>query len=56
MSEHTIQMAMLVFVVLQVAFVGYLAYRAHRSSQWLEAMLAATYLEARRALGLDRPR
>ena len=55
MSEHVILAGMLVFVVIQVSFVGYLAYRAHRSSQQIEGLTAATYLEARRALSQYRP-
>lgn len=47
--------AILAFVVLQVSFVGYLAYRAHRSAQQIEGLTAATYLEARRALSQYRP-
>ena len=55
MSEHTIQLAMLVFVALQVCFVGFLAYKAHRSAKQIEGLTAATYLEARRALERYRP-
>ena len=50
MSEHTLQLLMLVFVALQVCFVGLLAYKAYRSSKQIEGLTAATYLEARRTL------
>ena len=46
--------AMLAFVVLRVAFVAVLAYNALRRSERIEALAAATYLEARKALGQSR--
>jgi hypothetical protein len=49
-AEH----ALLAFVVLQVSFVGYLAYRAHRTCQRIEGITAATVLEARRVLTQSR--
>lgn len=54
MSEHTLQSLMLVLVALQVCFVGYLAYKAYRSSKQIEGLTAATYLEARKALDRSR--
>ena len=54
-SEHGLMIAILVFVVSQVSFVGYLAWRAFRLSQQIEGLTAATYLEARRALSQYRP-
>lgn len=47
--------AILVFVVVQVSFVGYLAWRAFRLSQQIEGLTAATYLEAHRVLSQYRP-
>ena len=47
--------AILVFVVSQVSFVGSLAWRAFRLSQQIEGLTAGTYLEARRALLQHRP-
>ncbi len=41
---------MLVFAMIQVAFVGYLVYRVVRKSDHLEGMIAATYLQARKFL------
>jgi hypothetical protein len=49
-AEHAVLAALLAFVVLQVSFVGCLAYRAHRTSQQIEGITAATFLEARRVL------
>ena len=54
MNEHVILGAMLVFVVIQVAFVGYLAWRAFRLSQQIEGITAATFLEASRVLSQYR--
>ena len=54
MTEHVILGAMLVFCMIQVAFVGYLAYRAHRSSQQIEGLTAATFLEVRKVLSQSR--
>jgi hypothetical protein len=50
MTEHTFLAGLLGFVILQVSFVGYLAYRAHRSAQQIEGLTAATFLEARKVL------
>lgn len=55
MSEHTVMMIILGWVVLNVSFTGYLAYKVFRKSEQLEGILAATYLEARRALSQQRP-
>jgi hypothetical protein len=55
MPEHSLMIVILVFVVSQVSFVGYLAWRAFRLSQQIEGLTAATYLEARRALTQHRP-
>ncbi|MBI2204374.1 MAG: hypothetical protein HYU41_11050 [Candidatus Rokubacteria bacterium] len=49
-TEHTFQSAVLLVSIILTTFVGYLVYRVHRSSQQLEGLIAATYLEARRAL------
>ena len=54
MSEHAFLAGVLGFVVLQVSFVGYLAYRAHRSAQQIEGLTAATFLEVRKVLGQSR--
>ena len=55
MSDHAILGVVLGFVVLQVSFVGYLAYRVYRTSQQIEGLTAATFLEARRVLSQHRP-
>jgi hypothetical protein len=55
MLEHALIVAILLFVVVQVSFVGYLAFRVHRASQQIEGMTAATFLEARRVLSQYRP-
>jgi hypothetical protein len=55
MTEHAVMMALLVFVAVQVSFVGYLAYRVHKASQQIEGITAATFLEARRVLSQYRP-
>ena len=55
MTEHALIIAILLFVVSQVSFVGYLAWRAFRLSQQIEGLTAATRLEARRALTQQRP-
>jgi hypothetical protein len=47
--------AILVFVASQVAFVGYLVYRAHQTAKQIEGITAATFLEARRVLSQYRP-
>jgi len=54
MTEHWFMTVMLAFVVLQVAFVAILAYKALRRSERIEALTAATYLEARKALSQSR--
>jgi ABC-type spermidine/putrescine transport system permease subunit II len=54
MTEHWFMTAMLAFVVLQVAFVAVLAYKVFRRSERIEALTAATYLEARKALSQSR--
>ena len=54
MSEHAFLAAMLAFVALQVAVVGYMGYRVHRASQRIEAIGAATFLEVRRVIGQSR--
>jgi hypothetical protein len=55
MTEHVLMIAILVFVVIQVSFVGFLAYRAYQSSKQIEGLTAATFLEARRVLSQYRP-
>ena len=50
MTEHTFMAALLIFGLVQVAFVGYLVYRVVRKSDHLEGMIAATYLQARKFL------
>jgi hypothetical protein len=52
MTEHALMIAILVFVVTQVSFVGFLAYQ---SSKQIEGLTAATFLEARRVLSQYRP-
>ena len=54
MTEH-FMIGALIFIVAQVAFVGYLAYLAHRSSNEMEGLTAALYMEAREALRNDKP-
>ncbi len=58
MIEHAFMLAMLAFVallvVVQSAVLGYLTYRVWRGGQQTEAMIAATYLEVRRALSQTR--
>lgn len=49
-TEHAFMSAMLFVSIILTAFVGYLAFRAHRSAPQIEGLTAATYLEARRAL------
>jgi len=55
MSEHTIMMLMLGWAIVNVSFVGFLVYRVLRRTDQLEGIIAATYLEARRALSQYRP-
>jgi len=50
MSEPTFLAAMLVFVALLTAVGLYLAYRVHQTSQRIEGITAATFLEARKVL------
>jgi hypothetical protein len=50
MSEHMIMMAMLFVSIVIAACVGILTWRVNRRSDHLEGIIAATYLEARRAL------
>jgi hypothetical protein len=45
----------LIIIGLECAFTGLLVYRVLRRSDHLEGVLAATYLEARRALEKYRP-
>ena len=54
MSEHAFLAAMLAVVGLEVAAVGYMAYRVHRTSQRIEGIGAAVYLEVRKVLGQSR--
>jgi hypothetical protein len=53
-SEHAFLAAMLAVVGLEVAWVGYMAYRVHRTSERLEGLSAAVYLEVRKVLGQSR--
>jgi len=53
-AEHAVLAVVLAFVVLQVSFVGYLTYRVHRTSERIEGLTAATFLEARRVLTQSR--
>ena len=50
MTEHWFLALMLFGVGVETAYVGYLAYKVYRSSQQIEGLTAATYLEARKAL------
>jgi hypothetical protein len=54
MSEHSFLMWGLVALCLEVVAVGFMAYRTWRSSERLEGLIAATYLEARKALTQQR--
>ncbi len=54
MSEHAFLAAMLAVVGLEAAWVGYMAYRAYRTSQQIEGISAAVYLEVRKILGQSR--
>ena len=51
MSEHAFLATMLAAVGLEVAVVGYMAYRVYRISERIEGMGAALYLEVRQVLG-----
>ena len=55
MTEHILQVVLLVFIAIEVGLVGILARRAYRSSKQIEGLTAATYLQARRALERHRP-
>lgn len=58
MSEHGFLAAMLLVAIVVAAagvvIPGYLAYRIYRKSDHLEGLIAATYLDARRALEQHR--
>ena len=54
MSEHAFLAAMLAAVGLEVAAVGYMAFRVHRISERIEGIGAAVFLEVRRVLGQSR--
>jgi hypothetical protein len=54
MVEHWFLAAMLAFVVLQVAAVAVIAHKVFRRSERIDALTAATYLEARKALSQSR--
>lgn len=58
MTEHGFLAVMLVVAIVVAAagvvIPGYLAYRVYRKSDQLEGLIAATYLEARRALEQHR--
>ena len=58
MTEHNFLAAMLVAAIVVGAvgdvLLGYLAYRVYRKSERTEGLIAATYLEARRALEQHR--
>jgi hypothetical protein len=55
MSEHAFMIAALILIAFLCAFNGALVYRVYRKSDHLEGIIAATYLEARRALSQYRP-
>lgn len=55
MSEHAFMIGALVVIGFQCAFVGFLVFRVYRKSDHLEGIIAATYLEARRALSQYKP-
>jgi hypothetical protein len=55
MSEHAFMILGLIIIGLECAFTGFLVYRVLRKSDHLEGIIAATYLEARRALSQYRP-
>jgi hypothetical protein len=54
MIEHAFLAAMLALVGLEVAVVGYFAYRISRVLERAEAVGAATFLEVRKVLGQSR--
>jgi hypothetical protein len=58
MSDHAFLAAMLVVAisigVIGDLLLGYLAYRVYRMSERSEGLIAATYLEARKALPQQR--
>ena len=55
MSEHAIMFVALAWIGACTAFTGYLAFRVWRKTDQIEGIIAATYLEARRALSQYRP-
>jgi hypothetical protein len=55
MSEHTIMILGLIIIGLECTFTGFLVYRVLRKSDPLDDIIAATYLDARRALSQYRP-
>jgi hypothetical protein len=60
MTEHGFLAAMLAVSIFAgiagMSFLGYLTYRVYRMSERTEGLIAATYLEARRALEQHRLR
>ena len=58
MTEHSFQSLMLAVVIFEALAgnlaLGYLVYRVYRMSERTEGLVAATYLEARRALEQHR--
>jgi len=52
--EHRFLAAMLAVVGLETAVVCFMAYKVLRRSEQIEALTAATYLEARKALSQPR--
>ena len=54
MSEHTLLAAMLVFVALLTVVGLYMGYLVHQTSQRLEGITAATFLEVRKVLSQHR--
>ncbi len=52
--EHLIIVLVLGIVVLVAGFTGYLTYRVYRLSERAEALTAAAYLEAKKALTQSR--
>ena len=54
MIEHWFPAAMLAVIGLETAVVCFMAYKVLRRSKQIEALTAATYLEARKALSQSR--
>ena len=54
MTEHWFMTLMLAVVGLEGAVCCFMAYKALRRSEQIEALTAATYLEARKALSQSR--